>query len=129
MKTTIFGIILSAAFFGGFMFFAPDYQRDKVVAIFTASSDERKCFNFHKDHFKDPSTAYLVDSYIRTKEEELESSNMDPLFNDYEAVLTVKAQAKNGYGAYGPIYVECPLVNGKFDEISSVIARLDSILD
>jgi hypothetical protein len=126
----ISGLLLLAAIFGGFMFFAPEYQRDKVVAVFTAATDERKCFNFHKKHFKDPSTAYLVDSYIRTKEKEQEYlSNIDPMIDKYGAVLTVSVQAKNGYGAYAPVYVECPLVDGKFDEFSALIARLDSIID
>lgn len=108
-------------------FFAPEYQKDKVVGIFSSGSDERKCFNFYKDDFKDPSSAYFVNSYIWSKENELKYSkpNYDPIFDKYDSILRVEAQAKNGFGAYGPVHVECPLVDGKFNKHAARMRRID----
>ena len=117
-KSALIGIGLGALAVLAFLFLAPNYQVDKIKGLLTLSTDERKCFNFHKESLKDPETAYLVDSYIWTKENEEEygSGNPDPVFKEYDSVLTIKAQAKNGFGAYGDVRFECPLKNGKFDK-------------
>ena len=116
-KSVLIGIGLGTLAVLAFLLLAPNYQVDKIKGLLTLSTDERKCFNFHKESLKDPETAYLVDSYIWTKEDEEKyaSGNSDPVFKEYDSVLTIKAQAKNGFGAYGDVWFECPLKNGKFD--------------
>lgn len=116
-KSVLIVIAFSVLAISVFSFLAPNYQIDKIKGLFTASTDERKCFNFHKESLKDPETAYLVDSYIWTKEDEekYSSGSIDPVFKEYDSVLRIKVQAKNGFGAYGDIRFECPLKNGKFD--------------
>tara|TARA_B110000211_G_scaffold234381_1_gene303788 strand:- start:1419 stop:2006 length:588 start_codon:yes stop_codon:yes gene_type:complete len=117
-KSVLIGIGLGVLVISAFLFLAPNYQIDKIKGLFTASTDERKCFNFHKESLKDPETAYFVDSYIWTKENDNEygSGKPDPVFKEYDSVLRIKAQAKNGFGAYGDVRFECPLKNGKFDK-------------
>ncbi len=111
----VVGLVVFSAIYIAFL--APKYQKDKVVGLLTAATDERKCFSFHKNSLKDPESAYLVDSYTWTKENEMKyaSGSSSPVFKEYDAVLRVKLQAKNGFGAYGSLTVECPLKNGKFD--------------
>lgn len=123
----IVGLIVFAAAYIAFL--APKYQKDKVVGLLTAATDERKCFNFYKDSLKDPESAYLVDSYTWTKENEMEyaSGTPDPVFKEYDAVLRVKIQAKNGFGAYGSLTVECPLKNGKFDRHYASVWQIENM--
>ena len=129
MKTTFIAILIIALSLGAFFLFAPDYQKDKLVGLVTAGTDERKCFNLYKEDFRDPSTAYLVDSYIWTREDELKylPNNIAPVFEEHEAVLRVSAQAKNGFGAYGQVYLECPLKDGRFDRHTAAMWRISNL--
>lgn len=126
MKKIIIVLVVFVIAGGTFWVIGPNYQKDKIVGIFTAANSDRKCFNFYKEYFKDPETAYFVDSYIWSKESELKYSNKpNKVFDKYDAVVRVEVQAKNGFGAYGKLYIECPLVEGKFDEHAAFMHRLD----
>ena len=46
-------------------------MKDKLIGVATFASNERQCFNFHKDDFTDPDSAYLVSSFVWTKQDEL----------------------------------------------------------
>ncbi len=126
MKKVIVALFVFVLACSAFWTVGPNYQKDKIIGIFTASNSDRQCFNFYKEHFKDPETAYFVDSYVWSKESELEySKNPDKVFEKYDAVVRVDVQAKNGFGAYGKLYIECPLVDGKFDDHAAFMHRLD----
>src|SRR5690606_38521669 len=124
-KRMIIAIVLALVGLG-FWLLGPNYLKYKVVGGLTVGKNDRKCFNYHKEYFKGPETAYFVDSYIWSKEDELRySKNPDKVFEEYGSVMRVEVQAKNGFGAYGKTYVECPLVDGKFDEHAAFMHRLD----
>ena len=126
MKKIIILAIVFVLIAGSFWIVVPNYQKDKVVGIFTATNSDRKCFNFYKEYFKDPETAYFVDSYVWSKESELKySKKPEKVFEKYDAVVRVEVQAKNGFGAYGKSYIECPLVDGKFNEHAAFMHRLN----
>ena len=126
MKKIMIVAIVLALVGVGFWMFAPNYLKDKVVGFSTIGKNDRKCFNYHKEYFKDPETAYFVDSYIWSKEDELKySKKTDKVFEKYDSVVRVEVQAKNGFGAYGKTYVECPLVDGKFNDHAAFMHRLD----
>jgi hypothetical protein len=128
-RTAVFAVVLVFLTVGYIFFLAPRYQRDKFIGLITAGTDERKCFNFHKDTFKDPESAYVVDSYVWTKENEMKygASSPNPVFKEYDAVLRVRLQAKNGFGAYGSMVVECPLKNGKFDRHYAAMWQIEKM--
>lgn len=126
MKKIIIAATFIAVAGGVFWLIGPNYQKDKIVGIFTALNTDRKCFNFYKEYFKDPETAYFVDSYIWSKEDALKySRKLDKVFEKYDSVVRVEVQAKNGFGAYGQLYIECPLVNGDFDRHAAFMHRLN----
>ena len=55
-----------------FFTLAPANMKDKLIGLIEFNSDARKCFNFHKEDFIDPDSAYLDSSYVWTKKDELE---------------------------------------------------------
>lgn len=122
-KWVVIGLLVIS---GLFVLLAPPQYKDKIIGLATFYTDERKCFNHHKETLKDPSSAYLVSSFIHTKELEksIRPNNMDPAFDKYDEILYVKIQAKNVFGAYGSMYVECPLVNGKFSDHEAFMHRM-----
>jgi hypothetical protein len=99
-----------------------------VIGVFTFATDERRCFNFHKKDFIDPESAYLDSSFIWTKKDEQETAkeHASSVFDNYEAVLNVKVFARNRMGGYVSNYLECPLVNGHFDEHAAFMFQYES---
>lgn len=93
----------------------PPHQKDKFNALIMPNTPERQCYELYKNDLKDPYTAYLESSYIWTKELEMKSSmKPDKKFDKYDEFIVVKVRAKNGFGAYGVVRFECPLVQGSF---------------
>ncbi|ASP47130.1 hypothetical protein [Cognaticolwellia beringensis] len=121
-------LMLLIFFVLGFWLFVPPYQKDKIIGVFTAGQSDRKCFNFHKQYYKDPETAYFVDSYVWSKENELSTGTKypDPAFEKYDTLIRVEVQAKNGFGAYIKEFIECPLIDGKFDDYEALIHRINN---
>lgn len=99
------------------MIAAPANMKDKLVGLAKFATDERKCFNFYKNDFVDPDSAYVTHSFIWTKKDELSSGSeyADRAYQKYEAMINVEVFAKNNMGGYVKEYVTCPLVNGSFD--------------
>jgi hypothetical protein len=126
IAVTVIGVVCSLLF----ALFAPAYQRDKVIGLFTFMRNDRQCFNFHKKDFKDPDSAYMESSYIWTRadEKEYNKSNRNPIFKKYEAVVRVKVHAKNSMGGYVSDSIECPLVDGKFNDHAAEMVRLDDLI-
>ena len=104
----------------------PPFLSDKIIGTVTIFSNERQCFNFHKDTLKDTYSAYLLSSHTITKKQ---ASEYDPTaetrFGDYDALIVVRANAKNSFGAYGIVNFECPLIEGNFNETYALIHRLN----
>ena len=125
-KWTLTGLVVIS---GLFFLFAPGLYKDKLVGLATFNSDERKCFNHYKEALKNPSSAYLISSYILKKEtlKGMAKEKLEEEFGEYDAILKVKLQAKNGFGAYGAMYVGCPLVNGKFNDNETFLYRTRSL--
>lgn len=117
MKTNALILVVVAAIGILFATLAPANMKDKLVGVVTFASDERRCFNFHKADFIDPDSAYVRDSFIWTKKNELSigSKYPDPAYQKYEAMINVEVLAKNRMGGYVKEYVTCPLVNGSFN--------------
>lgn len=87
-------------------------------------SNERQCFNFHKNTFKDPYSAYVLGSYTDTKETASKfNPNKETRFKDFNEFIVVRVYAKNGFGAYGNIAIECPLIDHSFSETYALIHR------
>lgn len=119
--TTIVLIFASFAFW----IFANDYQKDKLLGSISHTNDEKQCLNAYNDSLKDPSTAYIVDSFIWTKEQEESVSHLlTPIYEKYDSVLNVKIMAKNNFGAYSETYIRCPLVDGKVDWLASYMTSM-----
>jgi hypothetical protein len=134
MKKIVIGVSAVIATAGAFALFAPEYQKDKVLALFTSGTNERQCFDYHKNNreaFKDPSTAYLSKSYVLTKESDsvLFKEFSGSAFEKHDSLLIVVAQAKNSYGAYGKSTLKCVLVNEQFDRTATVLLLTDIYLD
>lgn len=134
VKNTV--IVASVAFetAGAFALFAPAYQKDKVLAVFTSGTNERQCFNYHKNNleaFGDPSTAYLSESYVVTKKSDgvLFRELSGPAFEKYDSLLIVVARAKNSYGAYRRFTLKCVLVNEQFDQRATLSSLVDKFLE
>lgn len=127
MKKIIAFVVLLVALSGSFWILAPAYMKDKVVGVATFYTSERQCFNYRKAYFNDPDTAYVDGSFIWTKEREERSGvkNPDPIFEDYDEVVSVKVYAKNRLGNYIMDYVRCPLENGKFSETGTLSLLAD----
>lgn len=127
MKSPALIMIAAAVAVILFWFAGPAYLKDRIRGVVTFATDERRCFSFHKDDFKDPETAYVESSYVWTKANETKSSQYytDPVFTKYDAVIKVKVRAKNAMGGYVSEHVECPLVNSSFDEYAASMHRLD----
>jgi hypothetical protein len=104
--------------------FLPRYQTDKLKGIVFSHTDERQCFNFHKEFLNDPESAYIVDSYLWTKIDEFKiNQNPASIFALYDTLLKVKVKAKNKYGAYVDTLLVCPLVDGNFDKLAALILK------
>lgn len=100
----------------------PPFLSDKIIGTVTIFSNERQCFNFHKDTLKDPYSAYLLNAYTITKNTASEyDPNANARFKDYDAFIVVRANAKNGFGAYGIVTFECPLIDGNFQQTYALI--------
>lgn len=130
MKTNYL-ILLAVAVSGTlFAILAPANIKDKLIGVATFATNERQCFNFHKSDFNDPDSAYLEDSFIWTKEDELSSVGQAlarEAYLKHDAILNIKVRAKNRMGAYVQEYVECPLVNGRFDESAAASLSTDPL--
>ena len=115
MKTN--SLILLALVVIGVLFatLAPAAMKDKLIGLTTFATNERRCFNFHKDDFNDPDSAYIDHSFISQKDNRSHAF----LSREYKEMLQVKVRVKNQMGAYDWDYVSCPLVEGKFDETAS----------
>ena len=134
MKNTVIGVSVAIAAAGAFALFAPEYQKDKVLALLTSGTNERQCFDYHKNNleaFKDPSTAYLSDSYVVNKksDKELFEAASGPAFEKHDSLLIVVAQTKNSYGAYGKSTLKCVLVNEQFDRSATLSMLTDIYLE
>lgn len=103
-------ILMAAILIGGWMVL-PNYQKDKVYALFD-SSVSRQCFDYHRDKLKDPETAYLVKEKVSALAETF--------------YITVKA--KNGYGAYGSVVLECKQKNGELNESAMFSMKIEELL-
>jgi hypothetical protein len=105
-------------------FIAPAYIKDRVYGLLTFQSNERQCFKFHRSRFNDPDTAYVEGAYVWSKDNETKfprSPKPNPVFAKYEAVVRVQLRARNSLGAYVPGEIECPLIDGAFNEIEALI--------
>ena len=134
MKKIVIGVSAVIATAGAFALFAPEYQKDKVLALFTSGTNERQCFNYHKNNmeaFNDPSTAYLSKSYVLTKESDsvLFKEFSGSAFETHDSLLIVVAQTKNSYGAYGKSTLKCVLVNEQFDRSATLSLLTDIYLE
>jgi len=103
-----------------FMLFAPPNIKDHVIGVVSFASSERQCFNFHKEDFNDPYSAYIESSYVWSRKDENGSVGRDSVFGEYDAVLRIKARAKNKMGGYVSENIECPLIKGKFNKAAAV---------
>lgn len=136
-KKHIWILLAGAAVLGGGYWLAPAQTKDKIIGLASFATDERRCFNYHRSSFVDPESAYVADSYIWTKENELHSMKvvaspgdniedmMDQVFKKYDAILRVNAYAKNRMGGYVSETVECPLIDGHFDEHAAFMYKYD----
>lgn len=113
----IVSLIITSLLFGLFWIVAPAYMKDKVVGLITFPSAERQCFNYHKDNFKDPDTAYIKVSSILTKNEGMAIMGGNPyeIYEKFDSYVVVNVQAKNSMGGYGSELIKCPLVDNRFD--------------
>lgn len=117
-------LLISLGIAISFLFFLPKYQVDKLKGLVFSQTDERQCFNFHKDYLNDPESAYVVDSYLWTKVDEFKvNQNPASIFALYDTLLKVKVKAKNKYGAYVDTLLVCPLVDGSFDKLAALVAK------
>jgi hypothetical protein len=118
-------VLLAVAVCGAlFAILAPANMKDKLIGVATFATNERQCFNFHKKYFIDPDSAYFESSYILTRKDKLESYKelnlyTDPAFDKYEAMLNIQVKAKNHMGGYVTEHVECPIINGRFNEFEA----------
>lgn len=108
-----------------FATFAPANMKDKLIGIVQFTTDERQCFNLYKDDFTDPDSAYVSDSFVWSKQDEIKTGTEypDPVYDKYDATITVEVFAKNRMGGYVKEYVKCPLVNGHFDSHEAFIYK------
>ncbi len=102
----------------GFWFFASEYQKDKVAALFD-SSLERQCFEYHRSELKDPETAYLVNNGALRDLNLLKEEN-----NRGEKLIAAEVRAKNSYGAYGIMRIECVASSEKINEAATLLMEL-----
>ena len=103
----------------GFNIFAPDYQKDKLAAVFSATKPERQCFNYYKNTFKQPDTAYFV-KVVATMPSDSQA---------YEQIMKIEAKSKNILGEYNTFYPECALENGEFSERFTNIIQMKALQD
>lgn len=120
------GLVIAAA---GFWLLAPAAIKDRLVGLATFNTDERQCFNLYKEHLNDPESAYLEKSFVWTKEWEAKyrGVNPDPIYKKYDSVLKVQIRAKNRMGGYVDQWVQCPLLNGRFDRHTTEMYRIDEM--
>lgn len=118
MKKMILSALALVIVCGGFWLLAPPHLKDKLIGVATFATAERQCFNYRKKSFNDPFAAYVDSSHIWTKESELRTraKEPDPIFEEFDAVISVKVYVKNRVGAYSMDFIRCPLVDGRFDE-------------
>lgn len=106
---------------------SPPHIKDRLIGVSTILSNERQCFNFHKDRYKDPHTAYILSSYVKTKEDEIRlNPKPDIKFEKYDSFIIVITRAKNSFGAYGDLVIECPLIDGQFNETQALIHSINT---
>lgn len=104
-----------------FWLLAEPHQIEQFKNRFS-SSDQVKCFEWHRDRLKDPATAYPVSSFKSRV-----AAEIDPALENGEPVLVVVAKAKNGFGAYDDIHLPCPLSNGQYSDSAMLEYELKQI--
>lgn len=110
MKKFLLSVVAVSFGAGAFWLFAPAHIKDKAYGVLTFATPERMCFREHLDYFSDPDTAYLADSYIWTKEDEIRNGSYDMApFKNTDQIIKVEVRAKNKFGAYAETYVTCAM--------------------
>lgn len=122
MAKVVYGILFLVIAGSYFVIFVPPKEKEKLAKLVTNNTNEQKCFDYSKDYFKDPKSAEIIGSYITN--EKSTSSSSDPFEEaqkKYREIISVAVRAKNGYGAYGTININCAIIDGEFDEVSTLL--------
>lgn len=118
--------VVASALAGALMLFGEPYQKDRLVGAFTFGTNARQCFSLYRDILKDADTAYVAGSYVWTKdlERRVSGARIDPKYDLWPEILHVTVKAKNSFGAYGDVVIECPLQDGRVDRASTLRHQL-----